>query len=374
MRPDTLRDIEESEEILDADPGDPVEFWARKQKELVTGVVDYNLSTIADLVTDDTINLEPRYQRRFRWDHTKQSRLIESFLMNVPVPPIFLNEDEYGKYSIIDGKQRLSVVKAFLNDALTLSDLKMFPDINGMRFSDLPPTLRNVLRTRPTIRAVIILRQSDKDLKYEVFQRLNTGGAALNAQEIRNNTFYGPLNDLVMDLSENREFHRALGIKNKHTSAIYREMRDAEFVLRFFTFRNSWSSFRGGIRRTMDKFMDDNREASPENLEGMRKEFQRTLAVVMNIFGEGTFRRWVPEKGSWRRQVIASLYDAQMFSCQYFREEHVEAVRDDILERYKMLFEAPEFRRTIDAATNTPALFKERISQVKILLENHLEE
>ena len=122
--------------------------------------------------------------------------------MNVLVPPIFLNEDEYGKYSIIDGKQRLSVVRAFLSDALTLSDLKMFPDINNMRFSDLPPTLRNVLRTRPTIRAIIILRQSDRDLKYEVFQRLNTGGAPLNAQEIRNNTFYGPLNDLVMGLSE----------------------------------------------------------------------------------------------------------------------------------------------------------------------------
>ena len=369
----THRDIEEAPEILDADPGDPVEFWAKKQKELVTGVVDYNLSTVADLVKDDTINLDPSYQRRFRWDTTKQSRLIESFLMNVPVPPIFLNEDEYGKYSIIDGKQRLSVVRAFLNDALTLTDLKMFPDINGMRFSDLPSTLRNVLRTRPTIRAIIVLRQSDKDIKYEVFQRLNTGGAALNAQEIRNNTFYGPLNDLVMELSESREFHHALGIRNKHISAIYREMRDAEFVLRFFTFRKSWSSFRGGIRRTMDRFMDENRRTPPEKLDEMRREFQRTLGVVVNVFGEGTFRRWVPERGAWRRQVIASLFDAQMFSCQYFRLQQVEPVKDRIVGEYKRLFETPEFRRTIDAATNTPVLFKERINQVKGLLDNHLE-
>jgi uncharacterized protein with ParB-like and HNH nuclease domain len=168
----------------------------------VTSVVDYNLSTLADLIEEHTIDLEPTYQRRFRWEPPKQSLLIESFLMNVPVPPVFLNEDEYGKYSIIDGKQRLSVIKAFLSDALTLTGLKIFSDINGLRFSDLPAQLRSVLRTRPTIRAIIILRQSDRDIKYEVFQRLNTGGAPLNAQEIRNNSLHGSLNNLIMRLSE----------------------------------------------------------------------------------------------------------------------------------------------------------------------------
>src|SRR5262245_5357716 len=91
-------DLEEDDELLDENVGDPVDFWEAKQKELVTSVVDYNLSALVDLVADNIINLDPTHQRRLRWDVGKKSRLIESFLMNVPVPPIFLNEDEYGSY------------------------------------------------------------------------------------------------------------------------------------------------------------------------------------------------------------------------------------------------------------------------------------
>ena len=81
--------------------------WERAQRDLITTVLDYNLQTVASLVTDQRINLNPAYQRRDRWDVTRKSRLIESFLMNVPLPPVFLNEDDYGSYSIIDGKQRI---------------------------------------------------------------------------------------------------------------------------------------------------------------------------------------------------------------------------------------------------------------------------
>jgi len=90
-----IRDIEESDELLEQDVEDSVSFWEKKQREVVTSVVDYNLQTLTDLVTDDTIDLSPQYQRRLRWDDKRQSQLIESFLMNVPVPPIFLNEDDY---------------------------------------------------------------------------------------------------------------------------------------------------------------------------------------------------------------------------------------------------------------------------------------
>jgi len=103
----TGRDIEESEEVLDSGEGSPVEFWEAKQRDLVTSVVDFNLHSFSDLVETRGIDLSPTYQRRNRWQADRQSRLIESFLMNVPVPPVFLNEDQYGQYSVIDGKQRL---------------------------------------------------------------------------------------------------------------------------------------------------------------------------------------------------------------------------------------------------------------------------
>src|SRR5215216_2957828 len=141
-------DLEDSA-LLDADEKEPVEFWAAKQKDLVTSVVDYNLSTLADLVGDGTINIDPAHQRRLRWDDIKQSKLMESFLMNVPVPPIFLNEDEYGQYSVIDGKQRLSAITNFLANNLVLKELVVFSDINGKKFNDLPVRLRSIIRTRP---------------------------------------------------------------------------------------------------------------------------------------------------------------------------------------------------------------------------------
>lgn len=358
----------EDDDSLDLPETEPVDFWAEKQKELITSVVDYNLSAIYDLIQDNTIDLNPGYQRRLRWDNAKQSRLIESFLMNVPVPPVFLNEDEYGRYSVIDGKQRLNAVFQFLANSLELRDLSVFSDINRQRFNDLPVKLRNIIRTRPTIRAVIILRQSDSDVKYEVFQRLNTGGARLNPQEIRNNAFHGPLNDLVMSLSESREFHSALGIKSKSRSAIYQEMRDAELVLRYFTFKDTWRTFSGGIKRAMDRFMEQNRAAKEPLLTQLERDFRQTLRIVTSIFGDHSFHRWVPEKMDWRKHPLAALYDAQMLACQDFSIEQLAPHRSIILERFRELFFEEKFRRSIDAATNTPSLFKERIATLRVLL------
>jgi Protein of unknown function DUF262 len=266
---------DEEDNLLESakQPGDPINFWEQKQREVVTSVVDYNLGALADLVRQKTIDLSPKYQRRFRWDEKRQSKLIESFLMNVPVPPIFLNEDEYGKYSVIDGKQRLQAISSLFSDKLRLTGLEVFSDINGKTFDELPEELKTVLKVRPTIRAIIILRQSDVDVKFEVFKRLNTGGVKLNAQEIRNSTYPGPLNDLILRLSEDSRFHQVLGIKAKHKSRMYQEMRDAELVLRYFTFRTIWKTFTGGVMRHMDRYMSQKPSPTESDLKALEKEF-----------------------------------------------------------------------------------------------------
>jgi Protein of unknown function DUF262 len=372
IEPEYKRDIEETDQVLDAAEVSPIEFWEKKQRELITSVVDYNLGTLADLIHTKAIDLSPEYQRRFRWDATRQSKLIESFLMNVPVPPIFLNEDAYGQYSVIDGKQRLNTVYEFLRGRLQLKDLEIFSDINGSNFDNLPSRLQTVIRTRPTLRAVIILRQSDEDVKFEVFQRLNTGGVRLNPQEIRNSTYTGPLNNLILDLSTQKQFHRLLGIKNKEQSAIYQEMRDAEFVLRFFTFRDSWQTFSGGMKRQMDRFMANNRYAPTDFLSELKSDFLRAITTVELCFGEHAFQRWLPERKVWKRQVLASLYDAQMFACREYSPEKVKSKQDRILASLQQLFLDKEFRRSIDAATNTPTFFVNRILVVKGIIQSAL--
>lgn len=371
----SLQVHEELEDVtaLDEPDVDPIGFWEQKQRDLVTSTLDYNLGTLSGLVRDKSIDLSPKYQRRFRWNSARQSRLIESFLMNVPIPPIFLNEDQYGRYSVIDGKQRLRAIDEFMRGALKLRDLKVFSDINGRTLDDLPEGLQHVLKTRASLRAVIILRQSDPDIKFEVFQRLNTGGVRLNPQEIRNSTWPGPLNDLILELSEDGGFHSLLGIADRSKSGLYKEMRDAEFVLRFFAFGESWGTFSGGMMRHMDRFMRDNQQIDESAIAGLRDDFVSTLEVVRAAFGEKAFRRWEPARGAWRRQVLAALYDAQMFACRGLDPHLVEERREPILAALQALFDDTDFQQSISAATNTPRLFNSRIERMRRLLDESLQ-
>jgi hypothetical protein len=290
--------------------------------------------------------------------------------MNVPIPPIFLNEDQYTNYAVIDGKQRLFAVREFIRGRLKLRGLKVFDDINGSSIDDLPSRLRSIIETRATLRAIIILPQSQPAVKFEVFKRLNTGGVKLNPQEIRNSTFPGPLNDLILKLSTLAEFHRLLNITDRNRSALYREMRDAEFVLRYFAFRDSWQDFTRGMMRVMDDFMSDHQHMSADELEASRTDFIATLDAVAAAFGDHAFKRWVPEQRVWRRQVLASLYDAQMFAVRGLEAGMLAEKRPAIQTGLIKLFDDATFRASIDAATNTPRLFRTRIKMMREMVQN----
>src|ERR1035437_10509770 len=122
---------------------------------------DLSLESISNMVKGGAINIKPKYQRRERWNKTKQSALIESFLLNIPVPPIFLAEDEYGEYSVIDGKQRITSIYNFIELKLKLENLEKFSEIEGLTFEELPSQLNNALKIRPYIRVITLLKQSD---------------------------------------------------------------------------------------------------------------------------------------------------------------------------------------------------------------------
>ncbi|MDT6986627.1 DUF262 domain-containing protein [Streptomyces lusitanus] len=363
------RDIEESEAQLDSEyEEDPVGFWEAKQRDLLTSVLDYNLRSLTDLVKNKQIDLSPNYQRRNRWKDDRKSQLIESFLMNVPIPNIFLNEDAYGHYSVIDGKQRLTAISDFLFGRFALTGLKVFGEANGLRFDELPTTLQTILETRANLRAVIILRQSDPDIKYQVFQRLNTGGIRLNPQEIRNSAWPGKLNDMILEESTSSEFHKLLGIKDRNRSAIYSEMRDAEFVLRYLTFRENWATFAGGMGRKLDTYMATHHNMPADQVEDARSHFRAAVRKARAAFGENAFQRWSPEKQSWRRQVLASLYDAEIFAVDQFPEGVLRERSSDIVSGVQDLFSDAKFRRAVDAATNTPSYFRDRITMMRDMI------
>jgi hypothetical protein len=360
------------DDAFEADEG--VAFWSARQKELVTAQVDYNLGTLRDLASDNTIDMKPHFQRRYRWGQEKKSRLIESLLLNVPIRPIYLNEDKFGKYSIIDGKQRVSAVYDFIKDELVLTGLKIFSDLNNLKFSGLPPQIQTIFKTRPTLRAIIILRQSDPAIKYEVFQRLNTGGVPLNPQEIRNNLYPGILNTRINRLGESNLFHGALSIADKSSSKIYQEMRDSELVLRFMTFCDTWETFSGGVRTQMDTFMDDNRNMRKDKVDVLSSRFETALSNVLTVFGPHAFQRWQPDRSDWRKQVLASLYDAEMLALQSINPELLAAQKDEILNGFRGLFREAEFLRSVNAATNTPSFLKFRVRRVQNLVAGILQQ
>lgn len=364
-------DFEENDELTDESQ---IDFLKKKQRELITSTIDYNLESLSRLIDERTIDLAPKYQRRFRWDDKRKSKLIESFLMNVPIPPIFLNEDDFGEYSVIDGKQRLSSISEFLSGKLSLINLEIFKDLNGLNFFDLPREFQNSLKIRATIRAIIILRQSDKDIKYEVFQRLNTGGVRLNAQEIRNSAFPGKLNDRIIELSEGKLFYKLLGIKSKTKSRLYQEMKDVELVLRFLSLKDNWLNYSGGLKNILDSYMDDNKNMEEGEVDLLANDFLETIEKVEVIFSSnGSFRRWLPESRKWKQQVSAPLYDAQMFACYKKDKQKITASKDSILKDYKKLFTKDnEFIESIESSTAAPTRFLYRVNKLDKIIKEHI--
>ena len=341
------------------------------QSRLVLQASDLSLESISTMVARAAIDIKPQFQRRERWSPQKQSALIESFLLNVPVPPVYLMEEDYGTYSVIDGKQRISAIYAFINDNLKLVDLSTFTDINGYQYSSLPDSLRNALDVRPYLRVITLLRQSDSNLKYEVFTRLNEGGEPLNPQELRNVAFRGPLNDLVYDLASNSFLRQQLKIKNDKSPA-YAKMDDAEYVLRFFTLKEEWKSFGGVYRNSLDTYMRKNRNVSDAEIQRMSLIFQSAISTCELIWGKLAFKRYAGT--GWRDQMLAGMYDSQMVAAAELsgkdRDRAIDK-RRKIIDLTKVLFQSDtRFDDSVRRATNNAANVKYRVEQMIDILRN----
>lgn len=350
---------------------DIIDRFKLAQNSLVIQQSDFSLAAIYDMVSKNSIDISPHYQRRDRWPPEKQSALIESFLLNVPVPPVYLSEDEYGQYSVIDGKQRITAIRDFLSGDFKLKGLKKFHELDGLSFQDLPPQLQNALTVRPYIRVTTLLKQSNSQLKYEVFLRLNTGGDTLKAQEIRNVAYSGPFNDLLFELSETPFLRNRLKITNEKSSS-YRAMDDLEHVLRFFTIKSSWENLKRPLGEEMDLFMAEHRYANTENF---RNDFHRAINACERIWGEHAFHK--PTEDGWREQLISPLYDAQMVAVSRLDNNQLAQIFDHsetVIRLTRETFSVNnDFVKSVSQSTNNAASIRLRISIITDLLNQVLE-
>lgn len=342
--------------------------FLKAQADLVLQSADLSVGSIAEMVKDGAIDVAPAFQRRERWQNDKQSALIESFLLNVPVPPIYLAEEEYGSYSVVDGKQRIIAMNKFINEGMKLTKLERFKELEGFAFDDLPREMSNALRIRPYLRVITLLKQSSNTLKYEVFTRLNRAGVPMLPQEIRNVAFRGALNDLMTELGKNKFLKKQLKIQS-HLSLAYTKMTDTEFVLRFFTVRDRWETFSGIMQTEMDHFMLRNLEASPAKLKSFETSFNVAIEACEEVWGNDAFKR--PEGSTTRNQVLQGVYDVQMVGVSLFEDRISDVIRQK--NRIKNAFQKEfssnsEFAEAMKQFTSNPGRLGYRINRMRELI------
>jgi hypothetical protein len=344
---------------------------ARYQNGLVLQSSDLSLGAISNMVTKKAIDVSPTFQRRDRWQSVAQSRLIESFLLNIPVPPVYLSEDSGGTYSVIDGKQRITAIHQFMTGGLTLSGLEVLHKLNGLSVTDFPVSIANSLDVRPYVRTVTLLRQSNERVRYEVFLRLNIAGVPLSPMEIRKVAFRGMYCDMVFAEAENEFLKRQLKIKTTESSA-YQKMVDAELVLRFLTLRSTWEKFSGDYRDAMDRHMERHHDLRSPEVECAANSFKRAMHFCERLWGSRAFQR--PDGDGWRNQALAGVYDSEMVAVDVLSDGVLEVASSRtqaVLKATRDLFECDqEFTAAATLATNTPSRVRYRIEAMKSLLVN----
>ncbi len=306
--------------------------------------------------------LDPEYQRRHRWSDDRKSRLIESFLMNVPVPPVFLYERDLARFEVMDGRQRLTALSQFYNNEFALVGLQYWPELDGRKYSELPSKVRHGIDRR-YISAIILLKETAPDeeqaaqLKKIVFERLNSGGVALSPQETRNAVYDGPLSQLCLDLAKNANFCAMWRIpipsdvisdptaesevndaegSTDEGRRIFERMDDVELVLRFFAYRQI-DSFPGGLNKIaafLDRFLaEGNKNFERPLLDTYRDMFERTITFLYSVLGADAFCR-LDATGKPLGRPTKILYDPLMLVASAYvqRGEHDQFMkRPDVL-------------------------------------------
>jgi hypothetical protein len=336
--------------------------------EVRTEALDISFGEIVSLHQNDELIIAPEYQRLFRWSAEQQSRLIESILLELPIPQLFVVENTDGVLELIDGLQRVSSVIHFIQpDVLNLSPLslmgcELIKELNGISFDQLPLSLRLRLK-RSSVRVIVIKRQSTAFLRYEMFKRLNTGGSLLAPQEIRNCTarmvgeggvvFYKYLQDLAM--------HEAFRLCTEPLSPVDREQKaDEELVLRFFALKNGQNLFRGSVRDWLDDYMESILlEGQPFDYAEEAAVFDSVFNFLANTTGAASFVRY---RGDQPIGALAPAYfEAVSMGVYRGLSEISDADPEAIRAAIRETVQAVDFREATGPGANSKQKLEARI-------------
>ncbi|NOH73244.1 DUF262 domain-containing protein [Vibrio pectenicida] len=259
-----------------------------KERTVKTQTIEYDLETMVKKIDRGVIMLNPDYQRRHRWSDATSSRLIESLILNIPVPFVYISqdidvdvevEDGVARFSVIDGQQRLTAIYNFFKNKFALDGLDVLTDLNGSTYAELPPFLIRRLEER-TLRCLRIDSTLDGQVKYDIFERLNSGSVKLEAQELRNATCRGPFKQLIKELAKNEMFSELCQLDPSSTRV--QKMEDEELVLRYFalSYQNGYKAYKGGFKKFLTESMLKFNKLDDAELKKMKASFLQTFSYI----------------------------------------------------------------------------------------------
>lgn len=330
-----------------------------EQRKLHTETYDFTVDTIIEKLKDESIYI-PNFQRRYVWGDSQASRLIESLIIQCPIPVIYLNQESNEKLSVIDGNQRLTSIKRFVENDFSLKGLTAYPELDGSVFDELDPRFRRHIQNR-TLRCIVILKDTHPQVKFDVFERLNTGATKLTPQELRHGLYYGDLIKLATSVVKEAGLLSVLDIKND------KRMKAEELVLRFWSLSAGYNSYRKPLATFINDFSDANRSLTPAKKKELADSFSESLEMVVDLFGEYAFKVFDKDLNI-ESNFNAALYDALMvgiYSAMTSKGVRNISEAAALNKLARLLNDDEKFRRSVSAATSDEAQVRYRINTIK---------
>ncbi|MCX4973190.1 DUF262 domain-containing protein [Streptomyces sp. NBC_00620] len=328
-------------------------------------VHNFSVRELVRMIVDEELNASPNYQRKFRWEESDEALFVESVFLGLPIPPIFVATNVGFQWEVVDGLQRLSTLAHFLakdeNEAkfigrkrpLFLDGLEKLTELNGQTFSDLPKNLQVYFGRQP-LQVISLTDKSDRQVRFDVFERLNRGGIRLTAQEVRACVYMGTFNDFIEELAEDPRLKKLVKLQRSHENDGTR----AEQVLKFFAYKNSRDEFDGKVERFLNSYMGATDEGFDYKTE--RAIFDQALDTLYEVCDQRPFLR-KQTKVTPLVQFEACLVAAGDLAAEGTPVGDVNAG----------WLEDQELRISSGAGSNTKAMLRRRLKRAKDLLSGN---
>jgi hypothetical protein len=364
-------DLEEEENIETEENGEEASATRRR---IFTDKSDPPIDSLFMKYKRGELILDPIFQRRSVWDRTRCSKLIESAILEVPLPVFYFAESQDGTEEVIDGQQRLRAFFDYMDDKYQLGGLKALSDLNGEYFSGLKHLDKayQKLISNCSVRTVTFKKESEENLRFEIFERLNTGAMPLNDQELRNCINRGSYNDLLIDLAKDPDYMYLMGLKAQE-----KRMKDVEYVLRFAAFYHSnYLNYKPSMAKFMNEDMKLYQNIADKDITNLRKVFKQSIAITRALLGNKAFHRFYRgdeknKNGYWEpKRFNASLYDVLTWGFTRYDKNLLMANLDAIREAWiALMTNDEEFIESIERSTSSLKSITYRFDAWRKILE-----